>query len=314
LSVSHWETYYRGGAIAACPTGVASDYTLELRETWIEFFSRLASGAAVLDIGTGNGAIPLIARQTATSLGRALEIHGVDLARINPPRYVAGGEQLFAGIRFYPGVAAESLPFAADSFAAVSGQYALEYTDVARSLAEVMRVLKADCDAQFIMHHADSIVVERARTSLQHSDAVLNGTHVYRKLKRFLQMEQRAPGAAGRLWQELSVALGTLRETGRSDPSSRVIDVTLDAVPKLLSLRKQLAPAALAREVDSVENALRDAVRRHNDLIAAAASESTMAATAACARTCGFVDVRYEPWHHAQQVLVGWRLRLRKPA
>jgi hypothetical protein len=220
---------------------------------------------------------------------------------------------MFTGIRFYPGVAAESLPFAADSFAAVSGQYALEYTDVARSLAEVMRVLKPDCDAQFIVHHADSLVVERARASLRHSDAVLNGTKLYRKLRKFLQMEQRAPGAAGRPWQELSIALDTLRDMGRSDPS-RVIDVTLDAVPKLLSLRTQFAPAVLAREVDSVENALRDAARRHNDLIAAAASETTMAATAECARACGFVDVGYEPWHHAKRVLVGWRLRLRKPA
>ena len=28
----------------------------------------------------------------------------------------------------------------------------------------------------------------------------------------------------------------------------------------------------------------------------------------------GFVDVGYEPWYHAQRALVGWRLRLRKPA
>lgn len=313
MRVSHWETYYRGGAIAACPTGPDQGYTLELRDTWSEFFSRLASGSAVLDIGTGNGAIPLIARQTAEVLGRTLEIHGVDLARINPPRDVAGGAQLFAGITFHPGIAAESLPFAAASFAAVSGQYALEYTDVPRCLTEVMRVLKSDCEAQFVIHHAQSIVVQRARASLKHSDVVLNRLKIYRLLRKFLEAERRAPAAASRSWRELSAAMASLREIGRAEPN-RVIDVTLDAVLKLLGVRARLAPAELARQVNSVESELRDAVRRNNDLIAVAASEPMIETIAQRARAVGFIDVGYQPLWHAKQALVAWQLRMHKPA
>jgi SAM-dependent methyltransferase len=313
LSVSHWENYYRGGAVAACPAGPDGNYTLELRDIWVEFFSGLASGARVLDIGTGNGAITLIARRTAEGLGRSLEIHGADLARINPGRDVQGGAQLFAGITFHPNVPAENLPFEAASFDAVSGQYALEYTDTEQSLAQVMRVLKPGRDAQFVMHHASSILVERAQASLRQSDIVLKDTKIYRKLGRFLEIDSRATVAAKRAWEQLSAAVSVLREARRTDADRRVIDVTLDAVPKLLELRGRLAPAALAREIESVEGDLRHTVRRLNDLITVAVTETAMAECARRAGAHGFIDVAYQPLLHAQRALVGWQFRLRKP-
>jgi ubiquinone/menaquinone biosynthesis C-methylase UbiE len=303
LRVSHWEAYYRGGAIAACP--------LELLDIWSDFFSRLTSGDAMLDIGTGNGAIPLIARRTAASLGHNLEIHGVDLARIDPTRDVSSGEQLFAGIVFHSGVGAEDLPFETSTFAAVTGQYALEYTDVPRSLGEVMRVLKPGSPAQFIVHHAQSVIVEQARAALVHADAVLNGTNLFRKLRRLLEAERRTPSLVRRRRDELSAAIRTLRDMGSPDPH-RTIDIAVDAVQKLLSLRQRLAPAAMNREIESVENDFRNAVRRHRDLIAVAATAEIMDATVRCALMHGFIDVHCDPVHYAKQALVAWLLRMRK--
>ena len=313
LKVAHWESFYRGGRLAACPTGAGANYTLELRDIWSEFFGALANGSRILDIGTGNGAIPLIARQTADSLGRTYEIHGADLARIDPSRDVADGGRLFAGIVFHPGVATEKLPFEPATFAAVSGQYALEYTDMRQSLSQVMRVLQPGATAQFLMHHADSIVVERARASLRHAHLVLMETKVYRKLRRFLDAEQHSTIAGRRAWEDLAAAMSTLTHSGRLDADRRVIDVTLDAVPKLLDLRRTISRAALDREIDSVETDLRDSVHRLNDLMAVAITESAMAECAQQARELGFVEVAYRPMNHAQHALVGWHVRLRKP-
>jgi len=91
MTVEHWEAYYRGGAIATCPMGPGTCYTLELRELWIAFFASLADGARVLDLGTGNGAIVLLAKEAAASTGRRFEIHGADLASIDPARHVPDG-------------------------------------------------------------------------------------------------------------------------------------------------------------------------------------------------------------------------------
>jgi ubiquinone/menaquinone biosynthesis C-methylase UbiE len=314
LRVSHWESYYRGGALAACPTGPEGGYTLELREVWAEFFAGLPDGARVLDIATGNGAIALIARETAQRMGRNLEIHGADVARIDPARNVADGARLFAGITFHPGVAAESLPFEARSFCAVSGQYALEYTDVQTSLGEIMRVLKPGAMAQFVTHHADSIVLERARASLRQADLVITETKLYRKLRRFVEAERRSPVSARRFSQELAAACMTLRETGGFEADRRVLDVTLDAIPKLLDLRAKLTPAALEREIDSVENDLRDNVRRLKDLLGVALDPAAMGVFAERARQRGFTNIAYSPIKHGLDRLVGWQLRVQRPA
>jgi ubiquinone/menaquinone biosynthesis C-methylase UbiE len=313
LSQSHWESYYRGGRLAACPTGREPNYTLELHDVWSDFSSGLVDSARLLDIGTGNGAIPLIARQTADRLGRVYEIHGADLAQINPSRDIPDGARLFVGITFHPGVAAEKLPFEAGSFDAVTGQYALEYTDTRQSLAEVLRVLESGAPAQFVLHHAASIVVERARGSLRHADAVLNDTKVYRRLRRFLDAEQRSADAARSAFADLSAALSTLRSSTSADADRLIFDVTLDAVSKLLDSRRSLSSAALEREIDSVENELRNSVRRLQDLLGAAVTEAAMADYAQRAKSLGFVDVTYRPLYHATSALVGWRLQLRKP-
>ena len=313
MSVAHWESYYRSGRIAACPTGPDPNYTLELHDVWSDFFGGLADAARLLDVGTGNGAIPLIARETARCHGRSFEIHGADLAQINPSRDVADGARLFAGITFHPGVAAEKLPFAAESFDAVSGQYALEYTDTRQSLAQVLRVLKPSAAAQFVMHHAGSIIVDRAYASRRHADEVLQNTKVHRKLRRFLDAEGRSRDAARSAWKELAAAMSVLRSTGRADADRLVIDVTLDAVPKLLDLRSSLSRAALDREIDSVENSLRNSVRRLDDLVAAASTQAAMAEYAQQAHSLGCVDVAYGPVYHGRRALVGWRFQLRKP-
>jgi SAM-dependent methyltransferase len=313
LNVAHWESYYRGGRLAACPTGREPNYTLELHDVWSDFFSGLDDAARVLDIGTGNGAIPLIARQTAERLGRSYEIHGADLAQIHPNRNVADGARLFAGITFHRGVAAESLPFETASFSAVSGQYALEYTDTWQSLAQVLRTLKPGGAAQFVLHHADSIVVERARGSLRQADVVLIATKVHRKLRRFLEADRRSADAARNAWADLAAAMSILRTSALGDEDRLVIDVTLDAIPKLLDSRRRLTRAALSRAIDSVETDLRDSVRRLQDLIQAAVTDAAMVELAQRARSLGFVEAGYRPLYHATRALVGWRFQLRKP-
>jgi hypothetical protein len=41
----------------------------------------------------------------------------------------------------------------------------------------------ASATAQFVMHHADSLIVERAHASLRHADVVTMDTKVHRKLR-----------------------------------------------------------------------------------------------------------------------------------
>lgn len=313
MSVEHWEAYYRGGAIATCPMGPSSSYTLELRELWLGFFSALDDGARILDVGTGNGAIALLAKEAATAAGMRFEIHGADLAAIDPPRHVPNGVALFDGIVFHPGMPAEHLDFPTGSVDAVSGQYSLEYTDVGKALAEVWRVLRPGGRGLFVLHHEQSVLIRNARESLKHAALVLEDTKILRKVRRHATAERDSAEAARVTWAELARAATRLQQSAATSPTPHILHVVLDGVQKLLGLRTQLGAAAFEREVDRFEHDVRASVRRLHDLVGCAQSAGQMELIVATARRIGFECGPARLQHHAGENLVGWRLDLSRP-
>lgn len=316
MSLDQWESQYRTGALATCPTAADGGIDLEVRQAWVEFFATLPDGACIVDIGTGNGLIPGIARESAAALGRHWTIHGTDPARIDPARDVADGARRFEGITFHAGVPAEKLPFETASVDAVTGHHALEYTDAPAALAEMFRVLKPGGDAQFIVHHADSVFMRSARASLGEADLVFKETKVFRRLHKLVEMEQVTPGTTERATTELRGAIQALKQAlpgARAAGGGRVITVALDAVQKLLEARKQVPAAAAAREVERIEEELRGSTRRIHDLLAHGRDDAAMDQLQQQARDAGFTLVERLPQLHGGSTLVGWQLLMHRP-
>lgn len=315
LSLEQWETYYRGGALATCPTAPDGGYDLEVRAAWVEFFSTLPDASRILDVGTGNGVVALIASETANLLGRNWQIDATDLAEINPSQHVPDGQRRLAGIRFHPRVATEQLPFQAGSFDAVSGHYALEYTDTAAALPEIHRVLKPGGDAQFILHHADSMLIRNAHGSLREAELVFTGTNVFRRLHRLVTMEQVIPGPTQHAADELRAAIQALKQglqQARHTGGGGVLSVALDAVQKLLVARKEMKPHAVGLEVDRAEGEVRASVRRLNDLIEHARTQQDMDLLEKEAAAAGFSLIERMPQYYAGSNLVGWQWLLHR--
>lgn len=216
-------------------------------------------------------------------------------------------------IRFHARVASENLPFAPGSFEAVSGQYALEYTEMAQSLREIHRVLVSGGRAQFLVHHADSVIARNARESLRQSALVLEETKVFRKLRRHLKSAERATPAARRSLNELVALVGRLRAAGAGAGDRLILDVTVDAVHKLLMAREQLSQAALALEAERVETAIRASVHRLQELIRCCQTEAGIRQIERCAADQGFEVAETVPQYHRGANFVGWRLRLARP-
>lgn len=313
MTVEHWEAYYRGGAIASCPIGPGTSYTLELRDLWLEFFAALPDGARVLDLGTGNGAVALLAKEAAASAGRRLEIHGADLACIDPARHVPNGAALFEGVEFHPGMPSERLGFDPSSFDAVSGQYSLEYTDTAKSLAEIRRLMRPGGRALFVLHHDQSALVRNARESLAQGALVLEETKILRKLRRLAAAERDSTPAARATRAELSSDLARLQDAAARSAAPHLLHVVNDAVRRLLGLRRELGARAFEREVDRFERDVRAGVRRLQDLVGCARSGDQMDALVAAARRIGFECGGAELQYHAGENLVGWRLAIELP-
>ena len=317
MSVEHWENYYGGGWLATCPTGPDGGYDQELRVAWEDFFSALPQGAAVLDVGTGNGAVLSIAVELAAALGRDWRLHGSDLADIDPRRHVADGERRFRGVSFHPRVATEQLSFGCE-FDAVCGHYALEYADRSRALGEVARVLRPGGRAQFITHHTDSVILHNARASLAECAQVLDDWQVFSNLRRWLGSNGADVTQPEHAVQGLQQLVRTLKSAAAASAGPHapggglIVRATLDAVHQLLMLRARTGADALDSEITLAERQVQASRQRLQDLVDRALDAQAVDSLLAVA---GGLSLRPQTpvlqWH-AKFQLVGWRLQFDK--
>lgn len=182
-----WSRYWARGALHSCPNAFSGNYGEEIRALWVEFFSAQPSGARVLDIGTGNGAIAFIARDVSRDTGCAFEIEALDSAEIVPERAAAAYGLASHGIVFRGGVEVESTGYPDAWFDAVSSQFALEYTRLGASLPELARIMKPGGAALFVVHHAQSLALGTTRAELESFEFLQHEVPLLVNARRFLQ-------------------------------------------------------------------------------------------------------------------------------
>ncbi len=157
-----WSEYWASGTLHSCATSYGGNYAGAIGGFWADALGRLPPGARVLDLATGNGAIPALLWRLH---GAAVQVDAVDLAAL-APRWLAPEHQ--ASIRFHAGVDIEALPFGDASFACVTSQFGFEYAGRAAALAEAVRVAGMDGWIHLVMHHHCSRLVEVGREELRH--------------------------------------------------------------------------------------------------------------------------------------------------
>lgn len=316
MSLHHWEIFYRNGAIATGPSQNNGNYDQEILQAWLAFFESCPENAKILDIATGNGAVAIIASETSRKLGKHFDVHACDFAQINPLRDVPNAAERLAGITFHPGMAVENLTFDDAYFDAVSGQYALEYTDIPASLKQLHRTMKANGLAQFIIHHKNSILVRNTLINLDEADFVLRKTKIYRRLKHLVSAQLVTPKFAENAGNQLRASIQSLKRAlpeVQAAGGGMILQGTLDNIQKLLILRNESGPvASLEREINMAEKDLRFWVRRQVNLLNSAKDENGIAEIEHMATQTGFAVVSRELQWHAGANLVGWKLVLRR--
>lgn len=226
---SIWDRYWHFDRVASCfDAGGAEDYDDSVAGGWRRFFAALPTGARILDLCCGNGAVALIAADTANAADKSFEIVAVDQADIDPRAYVKRHREALAAIDFRPGTAAEALPFETGRFDAAVSQYGIEYSDMVRSLAEIGRVIAPGGRVRLVLHAADGVVSRDSRGVIAEADFLLDTIDLPGAARRCylaVSAAERIPDASEAAHREARDSLAAfetaLGETARRVPAAR---------------------------------------------------------------------------------------------
>lgn len=316
-----WDRYWQADRLAACLVDPATgNYEPAIRDAWEQFFTSLADGARLLDIGTGNGAVAVIAFESAARTQRQFEIHGVDRADIDPARFTHATP---AVIRFHARTPAESLPFPAAHFDAITGQYALEYTDIERSLRELSRVAKPGARLHFILHARGARPVNAAAAGL---DDILYAMDTLRILDKaralmraafaFERAERRDAGleAEARTAREnYLVAARALDERYSRSTDQALLEEMLGGVRYAWDHRREFTLDYILAGTDAIETEVRAHRARLENMCTVALTRAGAEALCRDLSTAGFENISLNEFRtRSNEDFWGWQVTARQ--
>ncbi len=214
-----WDRQWRGNILSTCAQHMDPEAGREIGAGWAEFYGGLPKGAKILDIGTGNGLLPLIALQVSDGAKKEFEVHGADLADIDPEKALPEHAPHLARVTFHPGCPTERLPFPAGTFDAITGQHAFEYGDPEKSAGEVASVLKSGGKFRFLMHAAGSEIIKANFCKIEQSRYILEDVKLFEMTREAVKI---GDGEA------LKGALGITSSKFASDPNTTDLIQLLD--------------------------------------------------------------------------------------
>lgn len=258
-----WDSYWKAGALHSCVGSYGGNYAGSVATFWESRFSALKDGDRILDLATGNGALPqLLLERTGKTL--AVQVDAVDIAAISPGWHDPARH---SALRFHAGVAMESLPFRDASFDLVISQYGLEYAQWPVALAEALRVCKPRGTAAFVLHHADSVLVQVGRAELANHHVLLADDGLLAAAKDVLPLIARAR-AGHAMTGDAQAAASRQRYNEAMTAIAGAIESS--PVPDLLVQARETIHALLANTTGEWSEALASLGRYRADLEAAA--------------------------------------------
>jgi len=294
-----WSVFWQSNQLHSCMP--VNQNTNMLAPVWRGFFQALPPGAKFLDLGTGNGSLAAQAVSVSESKFPPFSIHGVDLADIEPSRYVASADKLLAEVKFHPRTAMEHLPFEAQSFDAIGSQYAIEYSNIKESVGEVFRVLKPGGQVRFLLHANDGVLKDRCRQQYEQAQTILASDLfpvTSELLAALVQAEstntQEAVQYAEALILRMKNVFDVLQQQFSTAEDRSLIDNLFAAIRRLPGLRKSHNLQALTKMSEDIQLLLRAQSKRLQAMQQAALDDTKVNKMAAQLRLLKFERISLE--------------------
>ncbi|MDH3747383.1 MAG: methyltransferase domain-containing protein [Gammaproteobacteria bacterium] len=258
-----WSVFWQSDQLQSCMPVNEPEASDQLFSCWREFFDALPAGARILDLGTGNGSLATQAVSVSRTKRKRFSIHGVDLADIQPSRFVTSAANLLEEITFHPQTPIEKLPFADDHFDAVASQYAIEYSQTELSLPEALRVLKPGGRFRFLLHADDGVLKDRCRLQWQQAESILESNlfpALADLLEKFVTAESQntaeTHAAAEQAIVALKVVFDDLERQFANSENRSLVDNLFAAVRSVPGMRKSQNLETLLAMTDDIRDLL----------------------------------------------------------
>ena len=281
-------------------TGYGEAYPADVRNFLVSFFSDLKAldpAATILDIGTGNHAATLLAREISDDF----ELHGIDVARLPAP----AEETRIRASR----MSAERLGFADGRFSAVTSVNGIEYAEIDRAFPEMRRVMRRGAPGALVLHRPDSLIVDSARKFL---DFVKTLPLMETLALAWMYLQEGTEV----IRRELMRQVGALRQIEVSDDFGRYYRAVLNGIPEAVGLRTE-SPERAREMIERFEKDLRWRHQRDQFMVShmARIPADREALSGWLRRERFVVDAVSEVFHDnaRDRAPLGWAVRFHRP-
>lgn len=177
-----WSLYWSQDQLQSCVSGQFEQGQAAIDDLWTAFAQQLQEGASVLDLATGNGAVPVALLKSNVGL----EIDAVDAADIDPNAFLTDHPELRA-VRFRANTDILELPFENHQFDAITSQFGIEYAGLEAATTKVIPLLAQRGRLGFLIHHEQSEILRSSARKLEELGALLTPDGLLETLERLLR-------------------------------------------------------------------------------------------------------------------------------
>lgn len=233
----YWDEYWQQGHKTSFGAEIIDNYDGALKHFWQQSVKGLPDKANVVDLCSGNGALPslfLDARQD-------LNITATDLAQLDEAKLTKDIQKKHnnATIKFLSRVDCANLPFEISSQHLVSSQFGFEYGDTFETIKEASRVLVKGGQFIAVMHVDDSRFISQNRETNQFLNEVITKGFVEKLTALMNSIYENNPDQK-KLRQEFNQITKHLYNLSQLEYGQLQIDSFLNVVQQQVNVEESL--------------------------------------------------------------------------